>query len=85
MVAGKSPYKQHRDSGSKVKKINTMKIEEAMALAKADERVTDVSDSICWIMDRSEYWRSRGYEQIMQDVRDAVAKYNDMPTEEATS
>lgn len=70
-------YKQRRDAPSKVKAINTMKIEEAMALAKQDERVTDVADAICWIMDRSAYWRSRGSQQILQDVQDAVAKYNE--------
>ena len=77
-------YKTRRDSPAKATlKLKTAKIEEAMAEAKKDPRVTDVDDAICWIMDRSDYWRSRGAQQIMQDVRDAIAKYNDMPTEEA--
>ncbi len=76
-----SNYRTKRDNYSKLKKgeeIRTNQIEEAMAKAKADPRVTDVEDAICWIIDHSEYWRKRGHDQIMQDIRDAIAKFNDM-------
>lgn len=77
-------YKSRRDQGkAATPKLTTMKIEEAMAEAKKDPRVEDVADAICWIMDRSDYYRSRGYDQTLKDVQDAVARYNNMPTEEA--
>lgn len=69
-------YRSKRDVPSKVKQINTTKIEEAMKLAKEDPRVKDVGDGACWIMDRSAYWRSLGRDEIIKQVQQAVALYN---------
>lgn len=45
----------------------TADINELAAMARADG-ITEDTDIACWIIDRSQYWRSEGYYKIMEKI-----------------
>lgn len=52
----------------KIKQVTTSKISELIKLA-ADENITESVEIAKWIISVSPYWRSKGYSEIMKEIK----------------
>lgn len=60
--------KYRKDPKVKIKSPNTNDIEKLILFARADG-YRDPQDIACWIIDRSPYWRSAGYKEIIKKIK----------------